>query len=66
MRLTVELTGVSKGDVALFEKLNSKTLSVNVRHYGNSAQITAFGSYDDLVNVILQTTCFKSYTIKLQ
>lgn len=66
MRLTVELTNVSKNEVALFEKLNSKTLSVTVRHYENCAQISAFGSYDELVQVILQATCYKNYTIKLQ
>ena len=65
MRLTIELTDVSKGDVALFEKMNSSTLSVNVKHCENVAQITAFGSYDDLIKVIMQATCYKSYTIKL-
>lgn len=65
MRLTVELSGVSKGDIALFEKMNSNTLSVTVRQCENYAQITAFGSYDDLVQVIMQATSYKSYTIKL-
>lgn len=65
MRLTVDLNGVSKNEVALFEKLNSGTLSVTVRHCENCAQITAFGTYDDLIKVIMQATCFKSYTIKL-
>ena len=65
MRLTVELSGVSKGDIALFEKMNSSTLSVTVRQCENYAQITAIVSYDDLVQVIMQATSYKSYTIKL-
>lgn len=65
MRLTIELSGVSKGDVALFEKMNSNTLSITVRTCEGYAQITAFGSYDDLIPVIMQATSYKSYTIKL-
>lgn len=65
MRLTVELNGISKGDVELFKNMNSTTLSVTVRNCEGFAQITAFGSYDDLIPVIMQATCYKSYTIKL-
>lgn len=65
MRLTIELTDISKGDVELFKKMNSSTLSVTVKQCENCAQISAFGSYDELVQVIMQATCFKSYTIKL-
>ncbi len=65
MRLTIEISGVTKGDIVLFEKMNSTTLSISVRSCENFAQITAFGSYDDLIPVIMQATSFKSYTIKL-
>lgn len=65
MRLTIEISGFSKGDKVLFEKMNSSTLSISVRTCENFAQITAFGSYDDLIPVIMQATTYKSYTIKL-
>ena len=65
MRLTIELSGVSKGDVELFKKMNSTTLSITVRTCEGYTQINAFGSYDDLIPVIMQATCYKSYTIKL-
>lgn len=65
MRLTVEITGISKGDIELFKKMNSKTLSISVKSCENFMQVTAFGSYDDLIPVIMQATSYKSYTIKL-
>ena len=66
MRLTIEISGVTKGDIALFEKMNSSALSISVRSCENFAQITAFGRYDELIPVIMQTTSYKSYTIKLR
>lgn len=65
MRLTVEITGISKGDIELFKKMNSTTLSISVKSCENFMQVTAFGSYDDLIPVIMQATSYKSYTIKL-
>lgn len=65
MRLTVEISGITKGDIVLFEKMNSPTLSITVRSCENFMQINAFGSYDDLIPVIMQATSYKSYTIKL-
>lgn len=65
MRLTVEITGISKGDIELFKKMSSPTLSITVRSCENFMQVNAFGSYDDLIPVIMQATSYKSYTIKL-
>ena len=65
MRLTIELSDVSKSDKALFEKMSSPTLSITVKTCENYMQVNAFGSYDDLIPVIMQATAFKSYTIKL-
>lgn len=65
MRLTVEITGISKGDIELFKKMSSPTLAISVRTCENYMQVNAFGSYDDLLTVIMQATCYKSYTIKL-
>lgn len=65
MRLTVEITGISKGDIELFKKMNSTTLSISVKSCENFMQVTAFGSYDELIPVIMQATSYKSYTIKL-
>lgn len=65
MRLTIEISGITKGDIALFEKMNSSTLSITVRSCENYMQVNAFGSYDDLIPVIMQATSYKSYSIKL-
>lgn len=65
MRLTVEITGISKGDIELFKKMSSSTLAISVRTCENYMQVNAFGSYDDLLSVIMQATSYKSYTIKL-
>ena len=65
MRLTIELSGVTNGDVELFEKMNSKDLTVRVQKTEGFAKVTAFGSYDSLIPVIMQATAFKSYTVKL-
>ena len=65
MRLTIELTGVSPSDVELFEKMSSSDLTVRVSKSGDYAKISAFGSYDSLIPVIMQATAFKSYAIKL-
>lgn len=65
MRLTIELTGVSPSDVELFEKMSSSDLTVRVSTSGDFARISAFGSYDSLIPVIMQATAFKSYTVKL-
>lgn len=65
MRLTVEITGISKGDIELFKKMSSPTLAISVRTCENYMQVNAFGSYDDLLSVIMQATSYKSYTIKL-
>lgn len=65
MRLTIELSGVTNGDVELFEKMSSKDLSIRVQKTEGFAKVTAFGSYDALIPVIMQATSFKSYTVKL-
>ena len=65
MRLTIELSGVTNADVELFEKMNSKDLSIRVQKTEGFAKVTAFGSYDALIPVIMQATAFKSYSIQL-
>ena len=65
MRLTIELSGVTNADVALFEKMNSSDLSIRVQKTEGFAKVTAFGSYDALIPVIMQATAFKSYSIQL-
>lgn len=65
MRLTIELNKPTPGDIELFKKMASPTLSISVKTIEGYAKVTAFGSYDDLIPVIMQATCFKSYTIHL-
>lgn len=64
MRLTIELSGVTNGDVELFEKMSGKDLSIRVQKTEGFAKVTAFGSYDSLIPVIMQATAFKSYSIQ--
>lgn len=65
MRLTIELSGVTNADVELFEKMSSSDLSIRVQKTEGFAKVTAFGSYDVLIPVIMQATAFKSYKINL-
>lgn len=65
MRLTIELSGVTNADVELFEKMSDKDLSIRVQKTEGFAKVTAFGSYDALIPVIMQATAFKSYKINL-
>ena len=65
MRLTIELSGVTNGDIELFEKMSGKDLSIRVQKTEGFAKVTAFGSYDALIPVIMQATAFKSYSIQL-
>lgn len=65
MRLTIELSGVTNADVELFEKMSDKDLSIRVQRTEGFAKVTAFGSYDALIPVIMQATAFKSYKINL-
>lgn len=65
MRLTIELSGVTNADVELFEKMSDKDLSIRVQKTEGFAKVTAFGSYDALIPVIMQATAFKSYSIQL-
>jgi len=65
LRLTIELTGVTNSDVELFEKMSSRELSIHVQKTEGYARISAYGSYDALIPVIMQATAFKSYKINL-
>ncbi len=65
MKLTIELSGVTNADVDLFEKMSSSDLSIRVQKTEGFAKVTAFGSYDALIPVIMQATAFKSYSIQL-
>lgn len=65
MRLTIELSGVTNADVELFEKMSSSDLSIRVQKTEGFAKVTAFGSYDALIPVIMQATAFNSYSIQL-
>lgn len=65
MKLTIELSGITNADVALFEKMSSNDLTIRVHKTEGFAKVIAFGSYDDLIPVIMQATSYKNYTIKL-
>lgn len=65
MRLTVEITGITKGDIVLFQNMNNDRLTVRVQTSNDYAKITARGSYDDLIPVIMQATSYRSYSIHL-
>ena len=65
LRLTIELTGITNGDVELFEKMNSSDLSIRVQRTEGYANVSAYGSYDAIIPVIMQATAFKSYSIQL-
>lgn len=65
MRLTIEISGITNTDVALFEKMSSNDLTIRVQKTESYAKISAFGTYDALIPVIMQATAFKSYKISL-
>ena len=65
LKLVVELKDVKPSDVSVFKGLSTDTMTVIVQTTDSCARITAKGSYDELVNVILTATCFKNYQVHL-
>lgn len=65
VKLTVELENINPNELDVFRKLATDSMSVIVKHTDKNAIITAKGSYDELISVILTATCFKNYQVHL-
>lgn len=65
MKLVAHLYDLTDEEIKKCYELKIGSLKIRIHHYDNTTTIIAFGSYDDLVNLIKEILIYKNYTLHL-
>ena len=63
MKIVVHCNGLSNSDISYLQTIRSGSAKTYVKTDGELTTLTATGTYDDLVNIIVQVTCVKNFEV---
>lgn len=66
MRIVAHCRGLRSEELAHLEKLKEQNSQLSVFREGSLSTITAFGTYDELIQLIVEITKFKDFEVHLQ